>query len=211
MANLAPATAWGLSRPVTPLFDFGCGSMLTRREVDASELAGLGVASGDSSRGREGCIDALLLAREDMDDCDARRGGGGLETGPGDPRRSRNESLWWVGLEGVGSGIGEAEAARLRGLRMGSLDDAGVREDTERTVFGVVLAYGLGVVRVSGLKLWPVSISAVLVDVFQRGRLLATEFGRGMPRFPVGVADPEPSRDGVPMVDILCDRGFLVT
>lgn len=73
MANLAPATACGLSRPVTLVFDFGCGSKLPRREDVAIELAGLGVALGDSSSGRdgwplEGCIEALLVASPDMED-----------------------------------------------------------------------------------------------------------------------------------------------
>lgn len=64
----------------------------------------------------------------------------GFAAGSCEGRRSRKESLEYVGLEGVGSAIGDTEAARLRGLRVGSLDDAGVKADTERTVFGGVLA-----------------------------------------------------------------------
>jgi hypothetical protein len=68
IANRAPATACGLSRPVTALFGFGCGSMLVRRDEDASELAGLGVASGESSRGLGGWKEALLFAMADIED-----------------------------------------------------------------------------------------------------------------------------------------------
>lgn len=62
MANLAPATACGLSLPVNPLFDFGWGSRLIRREA-ASELDGRGVVSGDGSLILGGCSEARLVAR----------------------------------------------------------------------------------------------------------------------------------------------------
>ena len=144
MANLAPATACGLSRPVTAVRDLGRGSKLVRRDEAANELAGLGVASGEFSSGFAGCIDALLFASADMEDCEARRGGGfggfWLAAGPCAASLSRKDSLETAGFEGVASGAGDADDARLRGLRMGSLDDAGVREDTERTVLRVVLA-----------------------------------------------------------------------
>lgn len=68
------------------------------------------------------------------------------------------------------------------------------------------MAYGLGVVRLSGLKLCPVSIPDVLVDAFHRGRLDSVEFGRGI-RFPVGVV--ERSLDGVLRVDRREPRGLL--
>lgn len=210
IANLAPATACGLSRPVTLVFDLGCGNILVRRDEDAMELAGLGVAFGESSRGLGGWSEARLLVKADMDDCEVRRGGGlgrfCFAAGPGEARRSRKESLDATGRDGVASGIGDEDDARLRGLRIGSLEDAGVKEDTERMGGVVVLAYGLGVVSVSGLKLCPVSTSAVFVEAFHLGRLPTTELGRGIPRFAVGVADP--SRDGVPTDDILEARGF---
>jgi len=69
MANRAPATAWGLSRPVTPPAPFagrgwgwGWGSMLVRLEA-ASELAGRrGVGfGGETSAGLGGWREARLL------------------------------------------------------------------------------------------------------------------------------------------------------
>jgi hypothetical protein len=52
-------------------------------------------------------------------------------------------------------------------------------------------AWGLGVVRLRGLKLCPVRLSAVLTLEFQGGLSLFVEEnpGRGS-RFPVGVAEP---------------------
>jgi hypothetical protein len=103
---------------------------------------------------------------------------------------------------GVSSGIGDADDDRFRGLRPdGSLvPDEGVSEDADRPT-GVLLAYGLGVVRVKGLKLWPTPMSAVLVELFQRGLLFRADSGReadpptgvGMVDLPAAVADREPS------------------
>lgn len=117
IANLAPATACGLSLPVTlpplPLLaaagpttptDLGCGSILLLREA-ASELAGLrGGASGAvKSRGLGGWREArrlvLLAVEEDeivegfgAENCAARRGLMGLDDGgPWAARRSRKE------------------------------------------------------------------------------------------------------------------------
>lgn len=153
MANRAPATACGLSRPVT-LVPFavvavvrGWGSMLVRLEA-ASELAGLrGVVS---STGLGGWSDArrllklLLYARGGAEACAARRGlvtercAGG---GPGEASRSRKERRDPF-LDGVSSGIGDADAARERGLRsVGSLEaDEGVKPGPERTGVGLLLA-----------------------------------------------------------------------
>lgn len=73
---------------------------------------------------------------------------------------------------GVSSTLGISEEARVRELRIGSFDplDPGVIELTDLWALGVALAYGLGVVKVRGLKLWPVSTSDVFVELFQRGR-----------------------------------------
>jgi hypothetical protein len=121
--------------------------------------------------------------------------------GPGDEIRSRKPSLEVVVfLEGV-AGSGEEEASLARGLRIGSLDsrEPGVREDADLIGVGVFLAYGLGVVRLSGVKLWPRSESVVFVDEFHRGRLLATlEAERGS-LVPKGV--DEVLREGVPESD----------
>jgi len=141
-AALAPATAWGLSRPVMLLsfLCLGCGSMLVRRE-EARELAGrVAVLVESSSEDFEGCRDARRLFSVDIDAAEDRRGldRACWEYGPGDARRSLNDSRL-AGLDGVSSGIGELEEAR-RGLRMGSFDEEGVRAETERTEVGVVLA-----------------------------------------------------------------------
>ena len=63
-------------------------------------------------------------------------------------------------------------------------------------------------VRVRGLKLWPVSMSFVLVDEFHFGRVAKEEEGRGN-LLAVGVA--ELSRDGTDNVDIRAATGFLLT
>lgn len=139
MALRAPAIAWGLSRPVTPFSDFGCGSMLLRL-LDASELAGLGVASGELSASFLGCNEARRFARVDMEDCVVRRGALGsvcCEDAPADAILSRKERREAVDLVGVSSGIGDAEAPRLRGLRRGSLEEeAGVSDEVDRAGVG---------------------------------------------------------------------------
>lgn len=106
--------------------------------------------------------------------------------------RSRKESRDALFLGGVSSGIGDDEVALPNGLRRGSFEppEAEVIEDAERTELGVFLAYGLGVVRVRGLKLCPTSESFVFVDVFHRGRpsaMLELDLGRRVAR---GVALP---------------------
>src|SRR6266699_1206950 len=171
MATLAPATACGDSPPVAlpSLLDLGVGSMLVLRDA-AMELAGRGVALATFSLALGGCNEARRFPRADMEDCEAKRGLGNVcwARGPGDARRSRKDRLGDAVLDGVSSGIGDDEPARLSGLRRGSLDAAelGVRVDGGREVTGV-LAYGLGEVRLRGLKLCPVS--TLSVELFQRG------------------------------------------
>lgn len=73
--------------------------------------------------------------------------------------------------------------------------DRGVPVVDLRVALGGVFAYGLGVVRLSGLKLWPVSMP--VVEVFHRGRWSSVEGGRGgcvESRLLTGVI--EPSRPG---------------
>jgi hypothetical protein len=86
-----------------------------------------------------------------------------------------------IDLEGVSSGMGDSDAARLTGVRrVGSfeLDEVGVSDDADRCVVGVFLAYWLGVVKLRGLKLWPVSTEFVLIEGFQRGRVPSVDIGR---------------------------------
>jgi hypothetical protein len=151
MALLAPATACGLSRPVTPpIIDLGCGNILVRRE-EASELAGLGVVSGEPSAIFRGCSEARRFARVDIEDWLARRGLGGClvsgclgsvccEEALADAILSRKERRDAVDLGGVSSGIGDAEAPRLRGLRRGSLEEFGVSDGVKRLGVGDLLA-----------------------------------------------------------------------
>jgi hypothetical protein len=96
--------------------------------------------------------------------------------------------------------MGDDEAARLSGLRRGNFDSFDIPSaEEERIVAPAGLAYGLGLVRLIGLKLWPVSTSEAFVELFHFGRV-SVEVGRGM-RFPTGVA--EPSRVGMmPRVDM---------
>ena len=85
-------------------------------------------------------------------------------------------------LDGVLSGAGDEEASLLNGLRVGNLESIEIdaSEDNGR-VGGAVLAYGLGVVRVRGLKLCPTSELLVLTEEFHLGLLsagLAEDRGR---------------------------------
>jgi hypothetical protein len=145
MANLAPATAWGLSLPVTLVLAFGCGKRLVRRFA-ASELAGRGAMSGDASIGLGGCKDARRFPSAVIEDWLASRGGLGSTCCrwlPEEARRSRKERREADGgLDDDSSGTGDAVAARAKGLRsVGSFDAVdGVRADAERTGVGVFLA-----------------------------------------------------------------------
>ena len=63
--------------------------------------------------------------------------------------------------------------------------------EPERTGVALLFAYGLGVVRVKGLKLWPTSKSRVLAVLLHRGRLsaaLETDRGARLPKL-TGVAE----------------------
>lgn len=86
-------------------------------------------------------------------------------------------------------GMGDSDTDRATGLRtVGSLAplEPGVATDEfDRAVLGVLLAYGLGVVRESGLKLWPVSTSDAFVEDFHTGREGTVDVGRGI--FAAGV------------------------
>lgn len=152
MALLAPARACGLSRPVMlPIIDLGCGNILVRREA-ASELAGLGVVSGEPSAILRGCSEARRFARVDIEDWLARRGFGGgclasgclgsvcCDEALADAILSRKERRDAVDLGGVSSGIGDAEVPRLRGLRRGSLEEFGVSDGVNRLGVGDLLA-----------------------------------------------------------------------
>lgn len=227
IATLAPSTACGDALPVTnPLVDLlkspplslGSGNKLDLLPllppiIPAIELAGLAAASGLCSSGLE---EGIMLALRSLFNpaMVAELASLGLcAYGPGvEANRSRNESLecdLGVVIKSS-SGRGDALEALPSGLRnVGSfeLDEEGVRAEVDRTGVGVFLAYGLGVVNVKGLKLWPVSTSDVLVDAFHFGRLDSEEGDREV-RFPVGVADP--SLEGTDRVDIRAATGFRV-
>lgn len=155
----------GLSRPATlpSLLNLGCGSILVRRLVVASELAGRGDIL--RSLGGGGCSD---VRRFDVPS------GRNLDTAccawvPDAARRSLNDILL-AGFDGVKSGFGDGVDARS-GLCIDILDAMGAaREDWHRPGLGDLLAYGLGVVRVRGLNLWPTSRLFVFVEMFHFGR-----------------------------------------
>ncbi len=73
IANLAPATACGDSRPVRAPSFFGVGSMLVLR-LAAKELAGRGVGAVVFSLALGGCSEARRLLSADMEVCDVSRG-----------------------------------------------------------------------------------------------------------------------------------------
>jgi len=85
---------------------------------------------------------------------------------------------------GVSSTCGDSDVALASGLRnVGSFDplaEPGVTEETDLWVMGLLFEYGLGVVRLRGLKLWPVSIPEVLVDPFHLGRWAKVDPGRSI-------------------------------
>jgi hypothetical protein len=92
--------------------------------------------------------------------------------------------------------MGDEKVLLASGLRGGSFVDEGVRSAVggralvDCVKMGLGRAWGLGVVRFRGLKLWPV-MPSVLTLPFQRGFWFSW-LGRGR-RLLVGVA--EPSRD----------------
>ena len=143
----------GLSRPgaLSSFLNLGCGSRLPRRFVVARELAGRWYSPGTVDCG--GCNVARRVDGPSGRNLEVVC----WEYGPLAARRSLKDILL-AGLDGVRSRLGDEGSAR-KGLRMvGSLDPIGAaREECDRTGLGVVFAYGLGVVRVRGLKLWPVS------------------------------------------------------
>jgi hypothetical protein len=166
----------------------GWGRKLARREpVAASELAGrpgcdrlsstvkldLDVFSEDRRADDERAdIEACALSLGLDEDCGSMMAG--------DASRSRKDRRECPVLEGVSS-LGDSDMARPNGPRMlGSFElfGEGVIDDADRWLAGVRRAYGLGVVRFSGLKLWPVSTSTVLDETFQRGRLSMADGGR---------------------------------
>ncbi len=130
----APATAWGLSRPVDAAFNnLGCGRRLVRL-VAAGGLAGRGVEFADVSFILGGCREARLFPTPVREFWLASLGLGkaGCEKGPGDAIRSRKDRRDTELLDGVSSGIGDEEAARPKGLRMGSFEaEDGVLSDAE--------------------------------------------------------------------------------
>lgn len=78
-------------------------------------------------------------------------------------------------------GIGDSDMDRPTGLRtVGSFvsPEVGVMDEADRNVLGD-LAYGLGVVAESGLKLWPVSRFDLFAPPFHAGREPITDPGRG--------------------------------
>lgn len=87
-----------------------------------------------------------------------------------------------LALVGVSSGMGEAEVARPSpgARKVGSFDpdEVGVREEVERAESGVRFDNWVGLVMLSGLKLWPVSTAFGFVDEFQRGRWPIVDDGR---------------------------------
>lgn len=114
------------------------------------------------------------------------------EYGPGLEMRSLNARREFVVRDGVLlSRSGDEVLSRLRGDLRGILDSEALdRLERVKVGFGVVRACGLGVVRLSGLKLWPMIVSLVLTLEFHLGRPSGLAFieGRGR-RFPVGVAE----------------------
>jgi hypothetical protein len=145
MALAAPATATGLSLPVTldPVRPRGCGKRLTRRFV-ASELAGrVGFDTGllnEFGLLDCGCIDARRLmefVRADIDDWVWRplgRGGSEFldsvicEYGPGLLTRFRKARREFEGRDGVRSGAGDAVLPRASGERSGIFESFEIEE-----------------------------------------------------------------------------------
>jgi hypothetical protein len=134
------------------------GNKLVRRDVDASELAGRPGRSPAAEVALGGCSeDRLFDASDATDDWADKRGlpNDCCEYGPGVvARRSRNERRECPVLVGVSSTLGDSDVDRPSGLRrVGSLvpPDPGVTE-ADRWESGEFLLYGLGVVRLSGLK-----------------------------------------------------------
>jgi hypothetical protein len=229
IALAAAAIACGLCRPVTleSWRPRGIGKKLVRR-FDASELAGRdGLVRGllrEVGSLAAGWNDARRFAdnwRAGMDDFVARwRGrvegdcetvwceyGPGLEMGP---------------VEfGVRDGVlmlsasGDDVFSRLSDDLRGILDSEAL-DRLERVRVGVVglRACGLGVVRLSGLKLWPIIVSFVFTLEFHLGLPSVFVFIVGRGRwFPVGVTelvlgDSEGRLLGGMIIDLLDVRPF---
>lgn len=110
--------------------------------------------------------------------------------------RSRNARREFVVRDGVVllSGGGDEVLSRPSGDRRGILDSEALDRLERESVgvgVGVLRACGLGVVRLRGLKLWPMIVSLVFTLEFHLGLPFGFVFivGRGS-RFPVGVAEP---------------------
>ena len=93
--------------------------------------------------------------------------------------------MFFVGVSP--EGIGDSDTDLGMGLRAGSWVplEPGVMDEVDRSVLGVLLAYGLGDVSERGLKLWPVSTSDALVELLHAGRMPRFDEGRGI--FAAGV------------------------
>lgn len=76
---------------------------------------------------------------------------------------------WCEGVVEAGRAVGGGDSAgRLNGLRTGIEDPLDMRL-RDRGVVSFPLRYGDGVVRLSGLKLWPTTVSRMLTLEFHRG------------------------------------------
>ena len=89
--------------------------------------------------------------------------------GPGLVSLSRNPVLEMDFRDGVVSGAGELVLSRLRGDRNGILESTEMFDLLECADGGLERACGLGVVRLSGLKLCPIIVSLTLTLEFHRG------------------------------------------
>lgn len=142
----------------------GIGSKLVRRD-EANELLGRTFWVSKFKVETVGCTlerrDGVCLNRVDC------------EYGPGEVRRSRNESREWPVLDqdlGNDSDIGDSEPARVRELRgVGSLEvlDSGVRADVDLMGPGILCGF-----------VWLPSTSRVVAEEFHLGRCPMVEAGR---------------------------------
>lgn len=185
-----------LALDVEAVRDFGAGSILPRRLLITLEGRAarrvVGLPSFPSFAPSSALAACLPLA-DVADRAVVRRGSLPLEGVAGDCiglARGRLVACAGVVDGARAEGGGERGDERLKGLRAGTLDmlDVLLRDGDS-----VPLRYGEGVVKVSGLKLCPTTVSRMLTLEFQRG-LTA---GRSV----FGVADrvgvPSIVRDGV--------------